>query len=98
MSFYPLHPFSLFVYDYNLVAEEVFFDIPFRFAIKNSGMMGCTYISIRMDQTYIAYDEEFESFGFDPYREAFRCFDTNNDLYSLRLDTIRFAYQESLKK
>jgi hypothetical protein len=97
MSFYTPHPYPLFVYDYNLVDEEIFFGIPFRFCIWKSGIMGCTYMSIRMDRTYTDYDEEFAAFDFEPYRKAFRYFDTNNDLISLRLDTIRFAYQVSLK-
>jgi len=60
-------------------------------------MMGCTYISIKMALVYKAYDEEFAANGFDPYRDAFKCFDINNDLGALRLDSLRHAYHLSLK-
>lgn len=97
MIFYQPSPITLFVYDYNLVAEEIFFGVPFRFVIKKSGMMGCTYMSIRMDLVYVDYDEEFAAHDLEPYRSAFKYFELSNDLISLRLDTIRFAYQFSLK-
>ncbi len=95
MSFYTRTPIPYFVYDYNLVAEEVFFGVPFRFAIWKSGLMGCTYVSIRMDQVYKGYDEEFAKLDLEPVRAAFRCCEVSNDLASLRLDTIRFAYRQA---
>lgn len=97
MSFYTPNPYPLFVYDYNLIWEEVLFNIPFRFAIWKSGMMGCTYASIRMDRVDVEYDEEFAAHDLQPYRSAFKYFEISNDLHALRLDTIRFAYQMSLK-
>jgi len=92
MSFYSRTHCPLFVHDYNLLKEEIFFDTPFRFCIYKSGIMGCTYGSIRMDQLGEDYDEEF-----DRVRESFRYWQIDNDLISLRLDTIRFAHEWSLK-
>ena len=91
MSFHT-SPLPMFVCDYNVLATESFFGHTFLFSIYNSGMNGCTYISIRMDQIYKDYDEEF-----DRFRLAFRDFDIDNDLISLRLDTICFAHILSLR-